>query len=321
MGLKKQNNTNNENTASGQANESFFAQFPLDLIFKLWHESKSISEIAQKLGLKDPNDLQRVDYQYIKSLKTRENWQKNVVSVNRQAERERAAYVKQLSSQELNFAMNLNGIQTLSHLALHFLLSPKHGRSLVRARILELDLIVKSSLHKGVHGVSKTPQHWPTKYYEKRVGQKKMVCSACGFIAKVPQQIELHHPTDMESGPKNKRNPEYYQTPNLTELCANCHSLEHRTGEHLLRMCGKWHIKLPIARKYSNPDDIFSSNCKENYRLQKSYFLKWHLKSEADYQCQCCGVTRWGKDQKLLSLELHHKDGSHKNSLISNLEL
>nr|ALO63168.1 putative HNH homing endonuclease [Chloromonas perforata]ALO63170.1 putative HNH homing endonuclease [Chloromonas perforata] len=258
--------------------------------------------------------------------------------------------------------MKFDGIETLSHLALHYLVSSKHGgrRKPVRARIKELNLEVKRSLYKGVFGVSKTPviQHWPTKYYEKRVGPKPMVCPVCGFKAKAPQQIELHHPTDIDSGPKNNRNAEYYRTPDLKPICANCHSLHHRSGERLLKKCGKWHIRLPGNQKYQNPDDIFSDNCSETYRVQKEYFLKWHLRGPDQYKCNKCGVVHWDspvfpsgcssppspsllgdisplppdehflkgsekgkRDKKILSLELHHKDCSHKNSLISNLEL
>lgn len=106
-------------------------------------------------------------------------------------------------------------------------------------------------------------------------------------------------------------------------MCANCHSLEHRTGERLLNMCGKWHKRLPpnANREFKDPNDIFSSNCSKNYTMQKNYYLKWHLKSPIDYKCQACGVIYWGNDKKLLSLELHHKDGEHKNSQLSNLEL
>lgn len=200
---------------------------------------------------------------------------------------------------------------------------------------MALNLNVKTALYKGVFGVSETPQQWPTKYYEKQVGQKPTVCPLCGFVATNPRQIELHHPVDIESGPKKKRNPVYYRTTDLKPLCANCHSLQHRSGEHLIEKCGEWRRELPKSRKYIDPDLIFSNNCAETYRLQKSYFMKWHLTSADQYKCQRCGVSHWPlvssqkeesggtkvEVKKPLSLELHHKDGSHKNSLISNLEL
>lgn len=135
--------------------------------------------------------------------------------------------------------------------------------------------------------------------------------------------MELHHPTNIDSGPKNKRNPVYYKAKGIKPMCANCHSLEHRTGERLLKMCGQGtqgHISTN-SLKYPNPTDIFTKNCSETFVLQKTYYLKWHLKGGEYYKCQLCGVSHWGKDQKLLSLELHHIDGNQQNSLISNLML
>ena len=174
---------------------------------------------------------------------------------------------------------------------------------------------------KGFFGVSKTPQHWPTPYYQKQVGPKPMTCPVCHFVASDSEQIELHHPTYIDSGPKNQRNPEYYRERRLQPMCANCHSLEHRTGDHLYKSCGTWRQRLPGNQKYKNPDNIFSGNCTETYRVQKVYYIKWHLVSPSDYNCQKCGRSRWGREIKLVSLELHHKDHSHKNSLLDNLEL
>jgi predicted HNH restriction endonuclease len=148
-----------------------------------------------------------------------------------------------------------------------------------------------------------------------------VICDVCGFKASKTEQIEWHHPDNIDSGPKNKRNPVYYNTPDLKPLYANCHSLEHRTGGRLLEMCGQWHRRLPGNQKYKDPGLIFSNNCPETYRVQKTYYLKWHLTSSDQYKCQKCGVVHWGKDKKLLSLELHHVDRNHTNSQIDNLEL
>lgn len=76
---------------------------------------------------------------------------------------------------------------------------------------------------------------------------------------------------------KEKRESIYYTTKKLIPLCANCHSLEHRTGDHLLLLCDKWHRKLPGNQKYKNPNDAFSNNCLETYGVQKNYYLKWYL--------------------------------------------
>ena len=80
--------------------------------------------------------------------------------------------------------MNFNPIETLSHFALHYLVSPKHGRKAIKNCILKLNLNVKDSFHKGIYGVFKTPFQWPTQYYEKSVAKKPRICPICGFKAK-----------------------------------------------------------------------------------------------------------------------------------------
>ena len=59
-------------------------------------------------------------------------------------------------------------------------------------------------------------------------------------------------------------------------------------------------------QKYKNPDLIFSKNCNETYRLQKVYYLKWHLEGPEQYKCYEC--NKYLLKNKILSLELHHKD-------------
>ena len=180
---------------------------------------------------------------------------------------------------------------------------------------------VKPALHKGVFGVSRTPIYYPLKSYEKRVGEKPKVCPVCQFEVTSPEQMELHHPTDKDVGTSKRRTKEYYRTP-VEPICANCHSLEHRTGEHLQANCGLWHREsIPCNVKYRDPSLIFTPNCKDTYRLQKTYFIKWHLRSAQDYKCSDCGVIRWGPDNKMLSLELHHIDGKHSNSTTDNIQL
>jgi hypothetical protein len=301
-----------------QFQKSFFASFDEKTIFHFWNDSKNLFELATKLGLKKNKHLIRMDYEYIELIKNRHNWKRINSHIK---SRQRYNYILNLCEQELSFAMNLNAIETLSHLALHYLVSPKHGRKILRKRILELKLDVKDCLYWGIYGISKKPFNWPTPYYEKRIGQKPNTCSICNFKANKSKQIQLHHFDDGEWGSKKKRNSIYYTTKKLIPLCANCHSLEHRTGEHLVKLCGKWHSKLPGNQKYKNPNDLFSKQCLENYRVQKNYYLKWYLTNSIQYKCQKCGVYRWGNNNKLLTLELHHKDQNHKNSLISNLEL
>jgi hypothetical protein len=304
-----------------QTTNSFFKQFPISRIFELWDESNTLLEMAQKLGLTESENLSRIDYEYIESIKNRQNWIKFIISKGIKKQKDRIEYIKQLSALELKETMDSNGINTVSHLGVHYLISAKHGRKYIRERILELKLPVKDALYKGVYGVSKKPIFWPTKSFERRLGPKPMECPECGFQASKPQQIELHHPTTIIPGPKNSRNVSYYNTQDIQPKCANCHSLEHRTGEHLQNKCGKWHIRLPGNQKYKNPANIFCTHSTDTYRVQKNYYLKWYLTSPNQYKCSKCGVSTWGEKNKLLSLELHRKDRNHLNSLINNLEL
>lgn len=299
--------------------KSFFEQFSKQQIFQHWNNCDTLFDLAKALGFSG-SMLSRLDYEYISSIKDRKVWQE-LIRENREKERLRPNYVKQLTAQELQSVLDSNGIETIKHLAGHFLLSEKHGRRLLRERVLELKLPVKDQLHKGVFGVSKEPIHYPKAFYEKRKGPKPLICPKCNFHAINPQQIEIHHQDDANKGSKKARSPNYYRSPNVEVLCRNCHTLEHRTGEKLRAKCGKWRPTPPGHQSYKNPNEIFSLNCPENYRMQKNYFLKWILKGPSDYCCQRCGVSDWGADNKLLSLELHHKDRNHRNSLLSNLEL
>lgn len=218
--------------------------------------------------------------------------------------------------------MNSPGIENLSHLALHFLVSQKHGRKRIRERIEVLKITnIKPSLHKGIKGVSQTPIQYPSSAYKKRVGEKPTICPVCSFQTKTTQQMELHHPGDDDFGPKAQRTKAYYRTE-VTPMCSNCHSLEHRSGEKLKESCGLWHrVGIPKNLKYADPGKIFNSNCNETYQLQKVYFCRWHLRNSEQYKCEECGVSHWGSKQRLLSLELHHIDQSHSNSTIENLQL
>lgn len=94
--------------------------------------------------------LKRIDYEYIETIKTRQNWKQ--INSHTKA-RQHYHFISNLSLDELNFAINLDGIETLSHLALHYLVSPKHGRKILRKRILDLKLNVKDSLYWGIYGI------------------------------------------------------------------------------------------------------------------------------------------------------------------------
>ena len=307
------------NKDKNQNENCFFSKFSPALIFEAKRSSRTILELAQKLGLSDSESLTRDDYVYIGNLKTCNVWKEQLAG-EWNSERDRYKYIKELSAEDLQSAMDSDVIQTLGHLAVHFLVSKKHGRKKMRELILELKLPVKSELHKGVFGLSETPILWPTRFYEKRIGPKPTECNACQFKAINPRQIELHHPTDIDGGSPGARTSSYFSAQ-VEPICANCHSLEHRTGEKLRNKCGQWSRRLPGNQKYKNPSDIFRLNYPETYRVQKNYYLKWHLTDSSQYKCEKCGVDRWGPGNKLLSLELHHKDRDNTNSLISNFEL
>jgi len=326
----KNNNKNSKNSkkqkyckknSNPNSSKSFFENFTTEEIFKHCHSSNTLLEIAKKLGFTE-NSLSRKDYEYIESIKTREVWRNFILSKNRQQEKERNKFILNLSKNELQNIIDSDGIETINHLSLHFLRSAKHGRKILKKRIQELQLNVKNQLYKGVFGISNTPRVYPKLFYQKKVRLKPTTCEICGFVATIPKQIELHHEDSSTKSPKNNKSKNYYTNTNITALCKNCHSLKHRTGERLKQKRGKWHRDgLPGNQKYSDPDDIFTLGCQETYRVQKEYYLKWVLTCKEDYKCQECAASLWGMDQKLLSLELHHKDGNRSNSLKSNLVL
>jgi hypothetical protein len=51
----------------------------------------------------------------------------------------RSSYIKELLAEELQSTLNYPGIETLGHLSLHYMLSPKHGRKLMQEYILKLE--------------------------------------------------------------------------------------------------------------------------------------------------------------------------------------
>lgn len=110
---------------------NFFAQFEPLTIFNVWNESTTFLELAIKLGLTPNSHLKRIDYEYIETIKNKQNW-KQINSHTKS--RQRYNFILNLSFEELHFTMNLNAIETLSHLALHYLVSPKHGRKILRKR-------------------------------------------------------------------------------------------------------------------------------------------------------------------------------------------
>lgn len=123
---------------------SFFSQFSNSQIFTLWESSNTLLELAQKLGFNKEEGLSRVDYEYIESIKTRDVWKNELGGSNRKRDRDRHSDIKKLSAAALTKEMDYKGIETLSHLAAHFMLSSKHGRTTMREKIQALNLDVKN---------------------------------------------------------------------------------------------------------------------------------------------------------------------------------
>lgn len=287
----------------------------------MYGSCSTLIELAQKFGYTG-NYLDRVDYEYINFLKTRDTWKGQVKKG--QFEQNRYLTVRSLQPEQLTEVMNSPGIETVSHLATHFLLSQRHGRGVLKDTVAKLHLedAVPDKLYKGFYGVSRKPHHYPTRSYEKRQGPKPLICKCCGFQSSKPIQMEIHHMSNTgEYDSKPKESSTYYTTTDVEVICANCHTLKHRVGDHLMEQCGRWRRKPPIQLSYDNPSDIFSNDCPFDYKTQKKYYLRWHLRKPEDYKCAKCGAIRWGRNNQVLVLELNHIDGIRKNSQLTNLEL
>jgi len=303
------------------SNKSFFEVFSVEEIFNKYTSCKTLIELAKKLGYKKDH-LTKLDYQFINKIKDRKVWKKYVKKGS--FEQDQKSYVKNLIAEELIASMNSSGITTVSHLATHYLMSQRHGRDILKERIIQLDLepYVPDELYKGFFGTSRTPWNYPTKQYEKQQGPKPLVCRYCGFEAKDPKQLEIHHLLKtLKRGEKLSSKKEYVTTKDLEVMCANCHTLQHRIGEKLMEECGLWRRKPPIQLSYENPDDIFFDDCPFDYRVQKKYYIRWHLRTKDQYKCYKCSVVRWGPEKKILVLELNHINGTRKDSSLNNLEL
>ena len=118
---------------------SFFEQFTPKEIFSKWNSSNTLLELAQHLGFTG-SDLTRADYEHVQSLKDRTVWREDVLKSDRHKERTRFQRIGSLDKNELESIMDSPGIETLSHLALHFLVSQKHGRGALRKRIIDLGI-------------------------------------------------------------------------------------------------------------------------------------------------------------------------------------
>lgn len=207
-------------------NISFFQQFDVQQILTLWNECDTLYDIAVKLDYKKQNIyFKRIDYEYIKSILTRENGSL-YINKNKKRQRQRYKIIKDtLSKKVVLDIINVHQIETLGHLSIYFLVSFTKvlGRSFFRNIIKNFDIELNDKLYKSVNLHSKEPFTWPTKYFENRVGLKPSICNFCGFKVNNPKQMELHHSNQQNIGPKKKRNKEYYTSKQLEPLCANCH--------------------------------------------------------------------------------------------------
>lgn len=144
--------------------KSFFENFSIETIFTEYPKCSTLLELAHKLGYKDKY-LTRADYEYINKIKTRDIW--NTYIKKGTFEQERYSYVKNLEAEELIEAMDAPGIETVSHLATHFLISQRHGRNVLLTRVQQLQLqeYVPDKLYKGFFKVSRTPWQYPARIY------------------------------------------------------------------------------------------------------------------------------------------------------------
>lgn len=212
------------NTGNPPRGPSFFERFTQEQILSFWNQCDNLMELAHRLGFTG-TELSRADYEYIEKFKTRDVWQK-IIQDNRQKERQRPAHFNSLTAPVLQAVLDSPGIETVTHVGIHFLMSGKHARKFVKSQITTLRLNVKPSLHWGVRGVSATPNFYPSSQYVRRRGAKPMICPICNFHAVKPEQMEIHHAHNIPKGTKAQRTPQYYQSPNVTVICRNCHSLE-----------------------------------------------------------------------------------------------
>lgn len=173
-------------------NVSFFQQFDVQEILTLWNQCDTLYDIAIKLGYKKQHIcFKRVDYDYIKSILTRQNWS---LYINKNKKRQTQHYKRindTLSKKIILDIINVHQIETLGHLSIYFLISFKHGRSFFREKIKLFDIELNDILYKSVHFHSKKPFTWPTADFENRIGPKPSICDYCGFKVKNSKQMEL----------------------------------------------------------------------------------------------------------------------------------
>ena len=83
--------------------------------------------------------------------------------------------------------------------------------------------------------------------------------------------------------------------------------ISHFTGQ-------RWQAT-PIQQEKRSPENLFVYGKETNNQTLRKYLLDYNL---IEYKCSECGCDGNWRGKKI-SLELHHKDGDHKNCLVNNL--
>lgn len=123
---------------------------------------------------------------------------------------------------------------------------------------------------------------------QKMRGQKKSFCEICGFVAKDPMQLDIHH---MDENHHNN------DPKNLQTVCGNCHRLIHyKTAEELdaIRQAGllqrRWDILLN-TENYIQNIDLENIDKEYKYNLNKKHFLTNICVYSKTAFCRHCGLV------------------------------
>lgn len=295
-----------------------FLEIGEDEVVKVWYASKSKAEVLRSLK--------------ITNFGTKAKRLKELI-VKYQLPPFHLKKINDLTSSEISQALKDVSINTLKKLCIKLNIAKKIHNAALKKRIIEEKLDVPEHIYKSIYGTKRAPWVYPRSYFIKRNNKIPTTCPQCGFIARVPKQIQIHHvksDSKFNFGNEEKKEKlrgislkgqkEYPVLPNLKTICANCHSLEHHTrGQIEKDSCGLWLRKKTTHQLYKNPREMFKLDCRHTHTLQKKYFLRTILKPSEDYVCNECNVSKW--QNKQLVLQLHHKDGNRLNAQLNNLVL
>lgn len=322
-------------------NARLFSKIPESEVIEAWNLSKSKAEVLRRLNSANFGSQEKRLKDIIIRYKLPPFHLKKVTD---------------LSITDFENAFNDPNVTTLKELCVKLGIAKKmHNAALkaeIKAKIQSENLQVPKNLHKAIFGVSATPWTYPRRLFILQNQAIPTTCSQCGFVASVPQQIQLHHKhpgldsnnransnsslgleegldednknsldiTQQYKGSSLKKSKDYNLSGDLVTICANCHSLKHHPrGPVEKAQCGLWLNKKTTNRAYENHMDMFVKNCTCKYTLQKKYLIRTILKTPNDYVCSSCVTSEWKGKQ--LVLQLHHKDGNQTNAELSNLVL